>query len=316
MTNLFILATILTTTLTSNQFVNPSPSRPIVFGIHSIDDNHFKYQNLSISHYFTTWNRERNGSNKRILDKLNNSYYNSSNARIKSGLITVEPWPEFGEGDNRVLFLENIVKGMYDGHTRTLCGMIQRSSVATVGLRWGHEVDLYESSRYPWAVNKPELYIKAYRRFVDVCKRSTFKATYIWSPNAELDNQRFYPGNNYVDMVGMSWYSYPAFEKYSGGPIQSFNQIMDFKYNNLRGYQKPIIIAEFGVAGSAEHKAKMYQSLYDPQKLKTKYPYLHSIVLFSDRTPSWVPNVVEAPDWTVNQDILKSIHTAPLASDT
>lgn len=305
MTNLLVIATIIASTLTSNQFINPVINNPIVFGIQGNNKNLYNYQNLSISHHFTTWNPKETNRTLDLIKGFNKTYKSSSN-RIKSAMLTVEPWPAFGDYD-RAQFLTNIGNGMYDGLTKTFCQNIEKNSTSTIALRWGHEIDLYDSSRYPWAVNKPELYIKAYRRFVDICRKETKKASYIWSPSGNKGNNRFYPGDKYVDIVGMSWYSYPEFEMQIYKRVLGFDEIMDWKYNELKGYNKPIMAAEFGIAGTWEHKYKMYSNLNRSDLLKKKYPLMHSYVLFSDKTESWMPGIISEPDWTVDNRILRGL---------
>lgn len=275
----------------------------IDFGLYSSNSKDYQTKNLKIYHNFTTWHPRDFAQTKDAITTLNKlSRTNSS----LTGLLTIEPWPIYGEGQNRELLLNNIINDKYSSNIKQTCSFIEKNSKAPISLRWGHEMDLYESSIYPWTTSNGELYIRAYKKWVDTCKKYSKKSKFVWSPAGNNGNEKYYPGDNYVDSVGMSWYSYPAFEWYSYGQrILSFNHIMNWKYHALKQFNKPIMIAEFGFAEG--NKTNIYESLLNSEKIKREYPLISSIILFSDHTPSWIPGVISSPDWRIDRKKLDSI---------
>ena len=289
---MLIAITLLMTTLTTK-----AQQQGIEFGIFSTNPNDYQIDKMKIQHYFTTWNDKE-------LDQTRNQI-NMLNLSGKQALLTVEPWPEYGEWNSRELFLTNIVEGRYTNHIARLCTYIQSNFNRNIILRWGHEMELTDVSIYPWVSKDNNLFIQAYKKWVDTCKQYTNKVSFMWSPSGNNGNEKYYPGDNYVDIIGFSWYSYPAYEWYSYNTILDFGTIMDWKYNKLKQYNRPIIAAEFGMA--EQNKTNIKNELYNQQNIKNKYPLLQSIVFFSDRTQSWIPNVISAPDWTIDSQFLRGL---------
>ncbi|MGL4758766.1 MAG: glycosyl hydrolase [Patescibacteria group bacterium] len=273
----------------------PINNQRIEFGIYSRNNKDYKLDNFKTHHYFSTWHPNEDQINKEIINKFNNNPQ-------KNSLITLEPWPVYNEKYDRIRFMANIVEGKYRPQIQKFCTLVEQKSKANISIRWGHEMDLFGSSHYPWVVANPQLFVNAYRKWVDTCNEFTTKINYIWSPEGGKDNTRFYPGDKYVDYVGLSWYSYPAFEWYRYKKILDFDEHMSWKYNTTKGYNKPIILAEFGMTET--NKTTIISSLSNPSDIKRKFPLLHSIVIFSDSTASWIPGVIAAPDWRVNQNVL------------
>jgi beta-mannanase len=302
-TNAF--ATITSVVLAFTSLATPTTTNRIEFGIYSTNPEHYQLDNFSIHHYFTTWHPREDQQNREIIKKIN-STVNNPNLNAKSGILTIEPWPVYNEGNDRVKLMRNIAAGGYTREIINLCTLIEKQAKTNITLRWGHEMDLYESSYYPWAISDTALYIRAYKKWVDTCRTYTSKVRFMWSPGGETGATRYYPGDKYVDYVGMSWYSYPAFEWYMyGNQILTFKQHMDWKYNNLKSLNKPIIAAEFGAAESG--KTNVLQTLKNRETIERDYPLLSAIVLFSDHTPSWIPGKISTPDWRLDTQYLKTL---------
>lgn len=274
-------------------------SKPLTIGLYSKDDKDYDLSNFKSKHVFSVWGKE--------FDDNSNNYFEIYNKNVDNevpNILTLEPWPQYQENADKDLLLSNISNDKYHDQIRHLCTSIDTNLKSKLIVRWGHEMELWETSRYPWASKNYQLYIRAYQKWVDTCKIYSKKILYMWSPASNNGQQQYYPGSQYVDYVGMSWYSYPAYEWYSYKKVNSFYEIMNDKYNRLKGYNKPIIAAEFGVAGDYNNKKYVIDILKNKQDLKLKYPNLVSIILFKDKTESWVPNVIESPDWVIPQELL------------
>ena len=295
-----IVITILITTFLKGK--TDLKNKPISIGIFSKNGLDYDLPNLKSKHIFTVWGKE--------YDDKKEEYFNIFDKNIspdEPNILTVEPWPILGENSNRDLLLTNIRDDKYHGVIKQLCTSIESKSKSKIIIRLGHEMELYETSRYPWASKNSELFKQAFQKWVETCKQYSKKILYMFSPASNNGQEKYYPGSEYVDYVGMSWYSYPAYEWYTYKEVYNFYKIMDDKYPRLVQYNKPIIAAEFGVAGTMDHKKEMLSIIKYKQELKNRYPNLVALTLFNDVTESWVPNKIELPDWTIPQEIIKEI---------
>lgn len=308
MTNIFIAYSIVSSLFLPTLFTTPiTETRTVNFGLFSQDKEDYKINSMSIIHEFTVWGpnfKKKNQDYIKTFNTLGEASRKVNRNKPKTPLITLEPWPLLGEDTNREQLLRNIAIGEYDFAIKEFCYTIQKNSFYTVTVRWGHEMEMGNNSRYPWALDNPELYISAYRRWVDTCKSVTRKVKYMWAPAGLAGQEKFYPGNSYADFVGFGMYSYPAYDIYSLGREFGFDELLNDRYYRMNTYNKPLVIAELGIAGSGENKNNIINKLRDNRILRERYPLLHSIVLFSDKTESWVPNVVEEPDWRLNREQL------------
>jgi beta-mannanase len=287
----------------------PSSNYSIRLGVFSSTASQYDLDNVEIDHYFTVWGPELEAKNKQhIIDfNTNNTKRREKLGKSRTALLTVEPWGMFEEGNDRRLLLSNISNGKYTPIIKNLCELVNNINADSIILRWGHEMELHDSSRYPWAFNDPELFINAYRKWVDTCRLSSNKVQFMFSPAGNIGQEQYYPGDKYVDSVGMSWYSYPDFEWYSYQKVLTFQDIMNDKYGRVSRYNKPIIAAEYGMAGSQEQKTKMLQPLSNLAQVKKDYPLMDGIVLFSTASESWAEGKIPAPDWNLTDKQILNI---------
>ena len=114
-----------------------------------------------------------------------------------------------------------------------------------VFIRFGAEFNinqgLQDQSGYSFGQN-PVDFINAWRHYVDIFRAaSVSNAIFVWNPNFD-DNgphhwTEYYPGDDYVDWVGMDLYQYTP----SSDPAKMIQGV----YNDYSG-KKPIAIVEWG----------------------------------------------------------------------
>lgn len=104
-------------------------------------------------------------------------------------LFTVEP----STRSSLRTFFRRIIAGGYDPEIKTICAEIGHFETDVL-VRWGHEMD-DRSGRYPWAQPDNAGYIRAYRHFVERCRRLAPKAHFVWSPMGNNSPARYYPGD-------------------------------------------------------------------------------------------------------------------------
>lgn len=176
-------------------------------------------------------------------------FINQNNEQVK--IITLEPWPS--KKDKNIL--GSVVMGKYDEQINKICLLFKDQN--NVIVRWGHEMDL-TGSRYPWAGKNAVKYIAAYQYFVDACRQSSENNNlkFIWSPSGDELAKTYWPGHDYVDLIGVSVYSYDLWDKKEFGKERTFWQIFFPKYYNLIVFNQPILIAEMGVTGNGAYQKK------------------------------------------------------------
>lgn len=197
--------------------------------------------------------------------------------------IVWEPW---FWGEEEKIKLDNIINGEWDRYIEKWAkdaGAFKK----TIFVRWGHEFNI---EKYPWGIvnnsRSPEKYIKAYRHVHDIFNKAGAKnIKWIWCfnnyPNPDLpwnSWEKAYPGDEYVDWVGIDGYNWGTTQPWSGW--QSFKEMssdlvreVSKKYPN-----KPIMIAEFGSAEEGGNKANWVKEI--PSTLRVNMPQVKAIVLF------------------------------------
>jgi beta-mannanase len=217
-------------------------------------------------------------------------------------VMTAEPWPIFNEKKGQDMFW-NILTGRYDNTIKNMCQTLKQAN-GDVYLRWGHEMDMV--GLYFWSTTDAELFIYTYRYVIKNCRKefgseqSRLKS--LWSPGGRDILRYYYPGGDVVDYTGFSMFSYPAFEQYNIKRTLVFEDLIYDRYPKFVQYGKPIIAAEFGIAGTLEEKNNIVNRISSLSNLKNEFPMLDTIMFFQDTGDSWVPGVVQAPDFRLNTE--------------
>jgi endoglucanase len=237
-------------------------------------------ESLSFDHHFVSW-----------LDLDRAAFQTAHKVAAIRGrdlLITVEPFTR----SPRPTFFQRILAGHYDREINSVCGEIGRFA-STVLVRWGHEMD-DTSGRYPWAQPDSAGYVKAYRHFVDRCRGLAPLAQFVWSPMGNTSPARYYPGDHHVDFIGLPIWGLQAFDRHYHGKARPFNDILREKYELVRHYNRPVIVAEFGVSGTSQYKQFVLAGIKEAPE---SFPLLHSVIYFNMKEPYHWPRPFGSPDW-------------------
>lgn len=156
-------------------------------------------------------------------------------------------------------------------------------------LRFASEMN---GSWVKWNGN-PSLYIEKFRLISKVMKEEAPNVAMVWSPAANPKQKiaSYYPGDNWVDWVGISVYSVKYFNGNVKEPADQVNPLdsVDYVYK-LYASRKPIMISEFGAThfskagntSAVNFAITKMNMLYHGAKLK--YPRVKSINWFSLNT--------------------------------
>jgi endoglucanase len=262
------------------------------YGVYDPPGNFEDATNVSIEHIFLPW-LDIDLTSLQTADA-----YAQQHAR--SLLITVEPWTwTQGQNETPAQLQARIKSGEYDAIIAETCTAIAGLSSPTT-VRFAHEME-DDRGRFIWANWKPSVYIESYRRFVDICSANAPDADFMWSPKG-LDNlAQYYPGDEYVDTIGLSIFGYEPYDIATLGKPSTFDEALKSAYHAAAVFQKPIYVAELGYSGS-----QAYLDLWEKDTTTTRalYPLLAGVVYFNAREIVAWPLGFGLPDWRVTNNLV------------
>jgi hypothetical protein len=192
--------------------------------------------------------------------------------------------------------LRAIAEGKYDAYIDKWA-KDARSFGLPFFIRWGHEMN--DPYRYPWGQqnNRPEDYIAAWQHIVNRFNALGVKnALWLWSPHPAYSFSEFYPGHNYVDWIGLTALNYGTVATWS--QWWSFNEVVGKAYGELAGYQKPLMLTEFGSLAVGGDRAAWYGEAL--ASLPKTYPQVKAVVFF--HAANDVTVTYKSLDWSFEED--------------
>lgn len=171
-------------------------------------------------------------------------------------VITWEPWKNHSEGVDP----KKLLAGEYDEYIRNFASRISGFD-REILIRFAHEMN---GDWYPWSgsIIGRENYKKMYRHVKDVVSsEGAANVKWVFSFNWENvpdepwnDFAEYYPGDVYVDYVGIDGYNWGNTREWSRW--RSFREIFLPAYTRaVKEFGKPVIISEFGSSGQGGNKA-------------------------------------------------------------
>lgn len=267
--------------------------RPIIhqdatkFGAYDPHGDFSTQKNVVTEHLFLPWEDVE-------LDDL----YVADNyafARGRKLLITVEPWS--WDQDWRVTsdqLRTRILNGSYDANMESIAKIVAKLKSPVI-IRWGQEME-NKSGRFSWANWRPQNYITAYKRMMDIVRKNSPKAVIMWSPKGEKNLQDYYPGAEYVDIIGLSVFGLQQFDEIEYGKVRSFKESLEQGYNLSVGFGKPIWVAELGYEGGDEYVTDWLKTV---TLAFPEFPELKEVVYFNDKEVYPWPHNLGLPEWRV-----------------
>ncbi|KXF75665.1 hypothetical protein ATN84_16890 [Paramesorhizobium deserti] len=269
----------------------PHRNAPLLLGVY---DPHDRFQDSNrprIEHVFIYWQ----AIDQAMLAKK----MRLAREKGRILMVTVEPYTKaanWRDGGDRLF--ADIEQGAFDPQIAAVCGATG-DFPGDLWIRWGHEME-DPTGRYPWARHDARGYIAAYRKFVDACRKMTPRARFIWSPKGERGLAAYYPGNDYVDMVGVSLWGLEKWDLDQYGRRQGFAETFSEKYRRVERFGKPIVIAELGAAGGKAYRQKWFSEISGLSAGRNPFPLLAGIVYFNDKEPYHWPQGYGSPDWRIS----------------
>ncbi|KGD96650.1 glycoside hydrolase family 26 protein [Rhizobium sp. YS-1r] len=271
----------------------PSIKRPIVtpesiiLGAYDPHGDFAEAPSSKIEHLFLPW-EDVDLSTLAFADDY-------AQARGRTLLISVEPWswsPDWRQTSQELL--HSILNGSRDGNMAAVC-----SAAATlkspVIIRWGQEMDETDN-QFSWSHWRGADYVEAFRRVVRVCKAHLKTAKYMWSPKGNEGLEAFYPGDDVVDLVGLSVFGLQQYDRDKTGRDQTFSERLSPGYARVARYGKPVMVAELGYEGDDSYVRNWAESV---TKRYAEFPALSAVIYFNDREVYPWPDGYGRPDWRI-----------------
>ncbi len=144
------------------------------------------------------------------------------------------------------------VAGRYDGYYRTFARKLAQSGIGTVHVRLAAEFN-NRSDRYR-AFRDPSGFVQCFRRIYKVLKTENPSILVEWGPNragrsfkAEALVERFWPGDQYVDGITLSFYDNSPSAKNINWWNKWFYDELSWWASFARSKNKPLNFAEWGI---------------------------------------------------------------------
>lgn len=165
-------------------------------------------------------------------------------------------------------------------------------------VRLGHEMN--DAYRYPWGPhnNRPQDYVAMYRHVVDVFRKAgADNVVWVWSPHIAYDGfEAYYPGDDVVDWVATAALNYGNVAYWS--QWWTFEEIFESKYDRLRAFGKPVMIAELGTLMAGGERAPWLKAALT--RLPERLPGVKAVVFFHNDLDATLTH--QALDWSFASD--------------
>ncbi|CAN7599828.1 glycoside hydrolase family 26 protein [Pararhizobium sp. LjRoot235] len=282
--------------LNSPSMATPSSKRPVLtatsigFGAYDPNGDFSEPSSSEIEHLFLPW-EDVDLSTLAVADDY-------AKERGRTLLITVEPWswsPKWRFSSQELL--SSILNGQRDNNMAAVCSMAATLKSPVI-IRWGQEMDEADS-QFSWSHWRGKDFIMAYQRMVTVCRTHLKTAKYMWSPKGNEGLEAFYPGDAFVDIVGLSVFGLQKQDRDTTGGDRTFSQRLAPGYDRVKGYGKPIMVAELGYEGDQSYVRNWAQNVAKPH---AEFPGLTAVVYFNDREIYPWPQGYGRPDWRIIQE--------------
>ncbi|WP_073807959.1 glycoside hydrolase family 26 protein [Kitasatospora sp. CB01950] len=179
-------------------------------------------------------------------------------------VLSWEPWDgeDAGHTDQPTFALSTIISGAHDDYIRRFAHGVAAQKWP-VAIRFAHEMN---GVWYPWSEgvngNQKGEYVQAWKHIHDLFKEAgADNAIWIWSANIvrpvpKVELPPLYPGDDYVDWVGLTGYG----TKNEATAADTFGPTLDIV---RRMTKKPILITETGREPNSTLKVKWTTDFFD-----------------------------------------------------
>lgn len=270
---------------------NAAPPGDMPFGAYDPGGDFANDAEVSIEHLFLPW------EDVFLPSLIDADVY--AQERNRAILTTIEPWTWNVSERNSPDYLRNsLLSGDYDGYMRAICAVLGTME-SPVTIRWAQEMDDF-SGQFIWAKWEPDDYVAGFRRVVDICREEAPQIDVMWSPLGFENLREYYPGDDYVDLVGVSVFGLQRWEEAEFGNARSFVDILTPRYERAVQFGKPVVVAELGYVGDADYVQKWEQEV---RQVYPQFPSLVGVIYFNQTEVYPWPDGFGLPDWRINERV-------------
>lgn len=212
-------------------------------------------------------------------------------------LITWEPWTSafaFSSGKELQNSLPLFTSGKVEAYIRSFARAAAKHQKPIV-LRLGHEMTNPQYSWSSWHGNTSKDFQKFYQYVVQIFRNEgAHNVLFMWTPFTLLDHD-YYPGNSYVDCIGLDVFNYGTLAENS--VWLDFYSLAKLQVDTYKQYQKTIFIAEVATTDAGGNKEDWIRDLFHTIKTKA-IPEIQGVVLFD--IPNGATNTGLPVDWSIH----------------
>ncbi len=287
-----------------------SKSRPILLGVYDNQsavsfDNIFKLEkslntNFLLIHIYAAWGSK---PEQEFPEKQVRAIYTLGSVPV----ITWEPWltdfdaekfpnlkkPELRDKGG----MADIARGKYDSYIKEWATKAKNME-HTIFIRFGHEMN--DPYRYPWGPqnNSAKDYVAAWQHIRHIFTSIGAKnILWIWSPHPSYGwFNEFYPGDDYVDWVGVNILNYGTVAIWS--KWWTFREMFGAHYPELAKFGKPIMITEFGCLEVGGDRTTWFDQAF--KSIPKEYPAVKALMFFHYSVDNTTTE--QTVNWTILND--------------
>ncbi|MFH2138102.1 MAG: glycosyl hydrolase [Candidatus Omnitrophota bacterium] len=277
---------------------NGNHTSPTSYEVQSFED--LVGQHLSTVQVFWAWNDGAFPGADLTSGIINHDGYNTQT----SLQLTWEPWTRNPSEDP--YSLSKIINGDYDSYITEFANDCYDYD-APIRLRFAHEMITPDGvdTWYPWQ-NKPVEYVQAWQHIYNIFENESANhavdnVDFVWAPLGAVGDlqtfQAYYPGQDYVDWIGMGGHN-AGEDGEPGFPYwQNFDDLFANLYNSVIDHpevfgDKEMMIAEFSSAEDLTDPARKGEWVSRMfMALKDRYTKISAMYWF---------NVDKEYDWRVD----------------
>lgn len=223
-------------------------------------------------------------------------------------LLTLEPFPDRAAGRTNADLLSDVMEGRHEQRLLAIARELANHP-GPVLLRFAHEMD--RPGQYPWSFGEPNHYLRLYHAVHHkVSALNAHNIRWVWSPIGSPAADRYWPGDPYVDLIGLSIYASRAWSP--DGQLDRFADLVERHQWLQTRYGLPLLVAETGVSGPAPDQK---QWLAEALQVLRSSPGVCGLVYFHAPQPSWMPLPTGHEEWQLKPQALHWLRQRlPLAS--
>ena len=251
--------------------------------------------------------------------KLDQEYLTNINNMGSFPMITWEPWAsgfKFSDSNTDLkdekYVLKYIHQGLMDDYITYMAKEIKRNGLP-VFLRFAHEFD---NSAYPWSesgLNSSSDFKKAWIHVHDIFRElEVSNVIWVWNPWHTDVAMQYYPGNQYVDWVGVTLLNYGLLN--NDNKWHSFRELYQPFHDTFKNLKKPIMLTEFGTLSIGGQQQNWLSKAFN--SIDNNFDEIKALVFFNSKFDKNIPPnndwfTESYLDWSfdLSQNVLKEPYT-------